>query len=86
MILTLDRAPFYSITSGTGVIGYRVAVSLLEAGYKDIRVGIWNGDHQGALDKSFGSNIAELLKAKGAEVIDFDWSKEEDYAPALNGV
>jgi uncharacterized protein YbjT (DUF2867 family) len=84
--LLLLSSIFCSITSGTGVIGYRVAISLLEAGYKDIRVGIWNGDHQGALDKSFGSNIAELLKAKGAEVIDFDWSKEEDYAPALSGV
>jgi NAD(P)H dehydrogenase (quinone) len=67
-------------------VGYRVAVSLLEAGYKDIRVGIWKGDHQGAHDQNFGSNIGELLKSKGAEVIDFDWNKEEDYAPALKGV
>ena len=32
------------ITSGTGVIGYRVAMSLLEAGVKNVRVGIWRGD------------------------------------------
>ena len=30
----------FSVTSGTGVLGYRVAVSLLEAGHKDVRVGI----------------------------------------------
>lgn len=29
------------ITSGTGVIGYRVALSLVEAGVKNVRVGIW---------------------------------------------
>ena len=37
-----------SVTSGTGVVGYRVAVSLLEAGHKDVRVGIWKGDRQGS--------------------------------------
>jgi hypothetical protein len=34
------------ITSGTGVIGYRVALSLVEAGVKNVRVGIWTGDRQ----------------------------------------
>lgn len=34
------------ITSGTGVIGYRVALGLLEAGHKNVRVGIWRGDRQ----------------------------------------
>lgn len=73
------------ITSGTGVIGYRVAVSLLEAGYKDVRVGIWQGDQQG-MKPGFGPKIADLLKEKGAEIVEFDWSKEEDYVPALKGV
>ena len=106
------------ITSGTGVIGYRVAASkcghqactdcrteksdivseivfllffagLLEAGHKDVRVGIWKGDRQlgpGAGDKSFAQNITEILEAKGAEVIDFDWADESCYDFALNGV
>ena len=34
------------VTSGTGVIGYRVALSLLEFGHKSVRVGIWKGERQ----------------------------------------
>ena len=34
------------IPSGTGVIGYRVALSLLHAGITNVRVGIWFGDRQ----------------------------------------
>ena len=64
----------HSVTSGTGVIGYRVAVSLLEAG-QDVRVGVWKGDRQG-MDASFGETIAEALEAKGAEVIEFDWASQ----------
>ena len=64
-----------SVTSGTGVIGYRVAVSLLAAG-QDVRVGVWKGDRQG-MDSSFGQVIADALQAKGAEVMEFDWSNEE---------
>ena len=63
------------ITSGSGVVGYRVAVSLLEAGHKDVRVGIWKGDRQG-MDKSFGQQCADALAAKGAEVVDFDWNND----------
>jgi uncharacterized protein YbjT (DUF2867 family) len=74
-----------SVTSGTGVIGYRVAVSLLEAGYKDVRVGIWKGDRQG-MDASFGQQVADVLEAKGAEVFEFDWSDESDYSVALKDV
>ena len=64
----------FSVTSGTGVIGYRVAVSLLEAG-QSVRVGVWKGDRQG-MDNSFGQGVADALAAKGAEVIDFDWANE----------
>lgn len=63
------------ITSGSGVVGFRVAVSLLEAGHKDVRVGIWKGDRQG-MDKSFGQQCADALAAKGAEVVDFDWNND----------
>jgi uncharacterized protein YbjT (DUF2867 family) len=73
------------ITSGTGVVGYRVATSLLEAGHKDVRVGIWKGDREHD-DQSFGQQCADALKAKGAEVIDFDWTSEADYETALKGV
>jgi len=64
------------ITSGSGVIGYRVAISLLEAGHKDVRVGIWKGDRHDT-DSSFGKQCADALAAKGADVIDFDWTNED---------
>jgi len=64
------------ITSGSGVVGYRVATSLLEAGHKDVRVGVWKGDRDNA-DSTFGQQCADALAAKGAEVIDFDWTNEE---------
>lgn len=71
-----DKVGTVFITSGTGVIGYRVATSLLEAGHKDVRVGVWKGDRD-FMDKSFGQQCAESLAAKGAEVIDFDWNNED---------
>jgi NAD(P)H dehydrogenase (quinone) len=74
------------VTSGTGVIGYRVALSLLEAGHKSVRVGIWKGDRLIGGDQSLGQKVADLLEAKGAKVVDFDWSNEDDYEMALEGV
>lgn len=71
------------VTSGTGVIGHRVALSLLEAGHKSVRVGIWKGDREIGGDKSMGQKVAEELEAKGAEVVDFDWSNENHYADAV---
>jgi hypothetical protein len=73
------------------VIGYRVAMSLLEAGHKDVRVGIWRGDRQeetsGVSDNtSFADNVAKVLAEKGAEVVDFDWSNEDGYKEVLAGV
>jgi uncharacterized protein YbjT (DUF2867 family) len=73
------------ITSGTGVIGYRVAMSLLEAGHKSVRVGIWKGDREIG-DKSLSAKVSEELRAKGADVVDFDWANEECYANAVEGV
>lgn len=77
------------ITSGSGVIGYRVAMSLLETGYKKVRVGVWQGDRvvgAGADDSNFGEKCAQRLISKGADVIDFDWKDESTYATALAGV
>jgi NAD(P)H dehydrogenase (quinone) len=74
------------VTSGTGVVGYRVALSLLEAGHKSVRVGIWKGDRLIGGDDSLGQSVADILEAKGAKVVDFDWSNEEDYEMALEGV
>jgi uncharacterized protein YbjT (DUF2867 family) len=75
------------VTSGTGLIGYRVAISLLEAGYKDVRVGIWKGDRQGGEDDpDFASRCTYELQNRGAEVIDFDWANDDDYNKAVKGV
>jgi hypothetical protein len=71
------------VTSGTGVVGYRVAMSLLEAGHKSVRVGILKGDRLIGRDQSLGQKV---LEAKGAQVVDFDWSNEDDYEMALEGV
>ena len=75
------------VTSGTGVIGYRVAYSLLEAGHKDVRVGVWKGDRQVGPDgDDFVSGVAKVLEDKGAEIVEFDWENEDGYADALHGV
>ena len=72
---TFDDSPGkIFVTSGTGPLGYRVAMSLLEAGHSNIRVGVWKGDRQGPDDQNFALNLAKLLEEKGAEVVDFDWS------------
>lgn len=75
------------ITSGTGVVGYRVALSMLEAGHKDVRVGVWKGDRQVTNeDKNFGQLCADVLEAKGAQIVDFDWTREEEFEMVLQGV
>lgn len=73
------------VTSGSGVIGHRVALSLLEAGVEDVRVGIWKGDRTLG-DKSLGQKAAEELAAKGATVVDFDWGNPDNFQEALRGV
>jgi uncharacterized protein YbjT (DUF2867 family) len=75
-----------SVTSGTGVIGYRVAISLLEAGYKDVRVGIWGYDSGAFADNSFSKQCADELMERGAEVVDFDWSNIDEFSTALKDV
>lgn len=81
------------VTSGTGVVGYRVACRLLEAGHQDVRVGIWKGlattDHdenEENVQEAFANQIAAVLEAKGAEIVEFDWSDIDSYGLALEGV
>ena len=75
-----------SVTSGTGVIGYRVAISLLEAGCTDLRVGIWGYDSGAFAQNSFGKQCADELLERGAEVVDFDWSNPDQFTTALKDV
>lgn len=49
-----DDAGQIFVTSGTGVVGFRVAMGLLDAGYKHVRVGIWKGSRQLGVDNSIG--------------------------------
>ena len=85
--VTFDKVPgTIFVTSGTGVIGHRVALSLLELGHKSVRVGVWKGDREIGGDKSLGQMVAEKLEAKGAQVVDFDWYNEDDYEAAVAGV
>lgn len=76
------------VTNGTGVVGHCVALSLLEAGHKYVRVGgVWKkGDGAIGGYMSMGQRIAEELEAKGAEVVDFDWSNEDTHEAAVVGV
>lgn len=62
------------VTGATGVIGYRVATRLLNAGYPTVRVGVTN------LEKG------KEFKEKGAEIVEFCWDREETYEKALDGV
>lgn len=77
------------ITSGTGVIGYRVAMSLLAAGHTDVRVGVWMGERDsgdGKGDHEFVDNIVTKLKEKGAEIVAFDWTDPMCFDSVLKGV
>lgn len=64
------------ITGGKGIIGYRVALRLLDSGHPSVRVGFRHPDEE----------CAQELSQKGAEVADFCWNDETTYASALEGV
>ena len=65
------------VTGGRGVLGYRVALRLLEAGSPSLRVGFRRPD----------DDCAQVLSKKGAEVVHFDWNNEEStFSEALKGV
>lgn len=74
-IPNLDADPgLIFVTGGTGVIGHRVALKLLDAGYEHIRLGTAHAD-----------KLADMSK-RGAQIADFSWSHEETYEKALEGV
>jgi len=62
------------VTGGTGVIGHRVALKLLRAGYPQVRLGTHKLDEM------------EEMNKMGAEIADFSWDREETYDKALRGV
>jgi uncharacterized protein YbjT (DUF2867 family) len=62
------------ITDGAGVVGHRVALKLLNAGYPTVRLGATN-----PVSMSFASEL-------GAEICDFNWSDESTYLKSLDGV
>jgi uncharacterized protein YbjT (DUF2867 family) len=62
------------VTGGHGIISYRVASRLLNAGFPTVRVGALHADELSDLNKL------------GAEVADFSWGKDETYDKALKGV
>jgi len=62
------------ITGGMDVIGHRVAMQLINAGYPDLRVVSHNPDDLKDMD------------TMGAEVQDFSWEHEDTYAKALKDV
>lgn len=74
------------VTSGTNVVGYRVAMGLLDAGYEHVRVGVWKGPREPGVSQDVGQLVSLELERKGATVIKFDWTDEEAYTMALAGV
>jgi NAD(P)H dehydrogenase (quinone) len=62
------------VSSGTGVVGHRVATTLLETGCVKVCLGT---GIQGSLNE---------LRLAGAEVVDFSWNREETYENALKDV
>ena len=65
------------VTSGSAVVGYRVAMSLLKAGYPNVRVGIDTGRGETSVFEVCAPQCQEVLLANGAEVVDFDWTNSE---------
>jgi NAD(P)H dehydrogenase (quinone) len=62
--------------TGTDVVGYRVATSLLEAGSK-VRVGIDSDEAD--------SQVSQDLKKRGVSLVPFSWEDESTYSNAVQG-
>jgi uncharacterized protein YbjT (DUF2867 family) len=73
-IRNLDPDAGLIFVTGEGVIGHRVALKLLKAGFPEVRLAAHKEE-----------NIEEL-KEMGAETVDFAWEREETYEKSLKGV
>ena len=62
------------VTGGTGIIGHRVALRLLNAGYPQVRLG------------TSKLELLEDMGLKGAEIAQFSWDREDTFENALQGV
>ena len=63
------------VTCANGVVGHRVALRLLKAGYPSVRLGVHDSEEE---------KVVELVEL-GAETVEFAWEKENSYALALDG-
>lgn len=63
------------ITDGTGVIGHRVALKLLNAGYPSVRLGT-----------SMPPESLSSMNEMGAEIADFNWVNPDTYMKALQNI
>lgn len=61
------------VTGGSGPVGHRIALRLVDAGHPNIRTGVHHLE------------AAESVGKLGVEISYFDWNMEETYAPALKG-
>ena len=74
-IRNLDSDPgLIFITGGSGVVGHRVALRLLNAGFPSVRLGTHDKD-----------TVTEM-KDLGAEFAAFAWDQEDTYEKSLKGV
>ena len=71
----LDReAGKIFVTGGSGVVGHRIVTKLIQTGYAQVRLGT-----------SVPESLEHMLN-QGAEVVEFEWKREETYALALRGI
>lgn len=73
-VRNLDPDAGLIFVTGEGVVGHRVAMKLLNAGYPQVRLAAHNPDH------------LERFNKMGAELADFAWDNEVTYATALDNV
>lgn len=69
-----DEKAAIFVTGGSGPVGHRIALRLVDAGYPNIRTGVHHLE------------AAEYVEKLGVNISYFDWNMEESYPPALVGV
>ena len=87
-IHNLDReAGKIFVTGASGVLGGRIAAKLVLTGYANVRLGISTTASTNSADSdSVSHSIDPVSNHPGAEVVEFDWKREETFAPALRGI